>query len=952
MNDKSKLKLIGQVGLSNRGMNQKFLSRSRLAKAVSCSLMPSLTLISLLSPAAIAKQTVESSTASIEKIIVTGSRLRQDGSLEPTPVTVITNEEIEASGKTNVADFINDLPQLQNSSTPRSTGFTSSTGLQGANLLNLRNLGTNRTLVLLDGRRVVPGVPTGSVDLSLLPSALIKRVDIVTGGASAAYGADAVAGVVNLVLDTKYSGVKAHIQGGSSTEGDAESRSASLAAGTNFANGRGHIVGNLEYAENKAAFARDRSWGRSKSIIPNPAYEQGNGKYENIVSNSGLGLATPGGLAISGPLRGTQFDNNGNSMPFDFGPSTGNGFIAVSPDAYNPVALQQLIAPLERYSSFIHATFDINDTTSIYSEASYGKSTVRQETLPLFRFANQKVTNDNAYLDETLAGRLADTGETSFIMGKLGVNLGVAEPVGEREIQRYLVGIDGELNDSWSWNAYYQYGDVDINVRAENNPIVPNFILAADAVFDKGGNVVCRSALTDLSSDCVPYNLFGNQSVSQATKDYVTGTAVSNQKIKQHVFSIGMTGVVTELWAGPLTAAFGLDYRRDSGSGDADERSINDEFFVGNFKPFSGKVNVKEAYIEIGLPLLDDVEFGTFDFNTAVRRTDYSNSGVVTTWKGGVVYSPVDELRFRVTRSSDIRAPNINDLFSGGRVRASAVNDPFRSGESTQYLENSGGNPELKPEKADTLTVGGSYSPSWLDGFSMSIDYFDIDIEDAIADLSSQNILDNCYEGQTSYCAYIDRNDAGSITKILKLPFNFQAERMTGIDMEFAYAMDIGPGEFQVRAFATRVTNLSLGAPGSLSFVSRQGEVGNNAGAANSGTPDWRGTGNITYTTDMGTSFGAKIRFIGEAVVESDFSESYLDGNNISAQTYVDLSFSQTFDVSTGKLKVYSVIDNLFDRDPPIVPSLAGTSPLDLPTNGTLYDTIGRTIRIGARVEF
>lgn len=952
MNDKSKLKLIGQVELSNGGVSQNSFSRSRLAKAMSFSLMPSLALVSLLSPAAIAQQNVEPSTASIEKILVTGSRLRQDGSLEPTPVTVITNEEIEASGKTNIADFVNDLPQLQNSSTPRSAGFTSSTGLQGANLLNLRNLGTNRTLVLLDGRRVVPGVPTGSVDLSLLPSALIKRVDIVTGGASAAYGADAVAGVVNLVLDTKYTGVKAHIQGGSSTEGDAESKSASLAAGTSFANGRGHIVGNLEYAENKAAFARDRNWARSKSIIPNPAYEQGNGEYENIVSNSGLGLATPGGLVISGPLRGTQFDDNGNPMPFDFGPSTGNGFLAISPDAYNPIALQQLIAPLERYSSFMHVTFDINDTTSIYGEASYGKSTVRQETLPLFRFANQKVTSDNAYIDAITAGRLADTGETSFIMGKLGVNLGVAEPVGEREIQRYLIGIDGELNNDWSWNAYYQYGDVDINVRAENNPIVPNFILAADAVFDGAGNIVCRSALTNSGSDCVPYNVFGNQAVSQVTKDYVTGTAVSNQKIKQHVFSASMTGIVTELWAGPLTAAFGMDYRRESGSGDADERSINNDFFVGNFKPFSGKLNVKEGYVEIGLPLLDDIDLGNVDFNTAVRWTDYSNSGSVTTWKGGIVYSPIDELRFRVTRSSDIRAPNINDLFSGGRVRASAVNDPFKEGESTQYLERSGGNPDLKPEKADTLTVGGSYAPTWLDGFSMSVDYFDIEIEDAIADLSSQNILDNCYEGQTSYCAYVDRNEMGSVTQISRLPFNFQEERMTGIDMEFAYAMNIGAGELKMRAFATRVTNLSLGVPGTISFVSRQGEVGNNAGATDSGTPDWRGTGNITYETDGGTSFGAKIRFIGEAVVESDFSHRYLDGNNVSAQTYIDLNFSQTFDVSTGKLKIYGVIDNLFDRNPPVVPSLAGTSALDLPTNGTLYDTLGRTIRIGARIEF
>lgn len=924
-------------------------------------LISSLVAMSLCSPIVMAQQSNnvdpssenQNKTADIEKIIVTGSRLRQDGSQAPTPVTVITSDEINAGGKTNIADFVNDLPQLQNSSSPRSIGFTSSSGLQGANLLNLRNLGTNRTLVLLDGRRVVPGVPTGSVDLSLLPSALIKRVDIVTGGASAAYGADAVAGVVNLALDTKYTGVKAHIQGGMTSEGDGDSTSFSLAAGNGFADDRGHIVGNIEYSENKAVFARDRKWAKSKSIIPNPDYVQGNGEFENIVVDSGLGLATPGGLIIPGPLRGTQFDDNGNPMPFDFGPSTGNGFIAVSPDAYNPIGLQQLIAPLERFSGFVHTSYDINDTTTIYGEASYGKTTVRQETLPLFRFANQVVHNDNAYLDSVTAQRLADAGQTSFVLGKLGINLGVAQPVGEREIQRYLVGIDGELNDDWSWGAYYQYGYVDISARAENNPIVSRFILAADAVDDGTGNIVCRSALTDSSSDCVPYNIFGNQAISKASSDYLVGTAISNQELKQHVLSASMTGVIAELWAGPLTTAFGIDYRNESGKGDADERSINNEFFVGNFKPFSGDIDVTEAYVELGLPLMDSVEFGTLDLNGAIRWTDYSNSGLVNTWKAGLIYSPIDTLRFRVTRSSDIRAPNINDLFSGGAVRATAVNDPFRGGESTQYSERGTGNPDLRPEEADTFTIGGSYTPDWLSGFSMSVDYFDIKIEDAIAGLSSQNILDNCFDGQSEYCQYVTRNNEGLITQISNLPFNFQAERMAGMDMEFAYTMTVGPGELNMRAFATRTSKLSMGVPGTDGFITRQGEVGNNAGGGgNPGTPEWIGNGKIRYDTDNGTSVGLTMRFVGEAEVESDYSYTYLEGNNISAQTYIDLNVSQTFDIASGTLQIFGVIDNVFDRDPPVIPSLQGTSPLDLPTNGSVYDTLGRSIRMGIRGKF
>ena len=936
------------------------ITQIRPARGVFRSLIPGVAVMSFLSPVAFAQQaenvnSVENTNSTgpeIEKVQVTGSRLRQDGANAPTPVTVISTKELEAGANINVADYVNDLPQLQNSSTPRSIGFTSSTGLQGANLLNLRNLGTNRTLVLLDGRRVVPGVPTGSVDVSLLPSNLVKRVDIVTGGASAAYGADAVAGVVNLVLDKTFSGFKANIQAGSSTEGDAETMAGSLAAGSEFANGRGHIIGSVEYAENKEAFARDRDWVSGKSIIPNPAYAEGTSEYQNIVVGAGLGLATPGGLIISSSLRGTQFDDNGNPMPFDFGPSTGNGFIAVSPDAYQPVQLQQLIAPMERYSSFVHADFDVNDDITIYGEASYGKTTVSQETLPLFRFANQVVYDDNAYLDPSIAASLAESGESSFVMGKLGLNLGVAEPVGEREIQRYLVGIDGELNSDWSWGAYYQYGAVDITAKAENNPIVPNFVLAADAVVDDAGNIVCRSSLTDPGNGCAPYNLFGNQPVSQEALDYILGTAVSNQELKQHVFSINMTGVVADLWAGPLTAAFGFDYRRESGKGDADEGSINNEYFVGNFKPFDGKVNVKEGYIELGLPVMDDIEHGTLDLNAASRWTDYSNSGLVNTWKAGLVYSPIEDLRLRISRSRDIRAPNINDLFSGGRVRATAANDPFRGGESTQYLERSAGNPDLRPEEADTLTLGGSYTPSWFEGLSITVDYFDIDIEDAIADLSSQGILDNCYEGQTEYCDYVERDSNGLITQISKLPFNFQAEEMAGIDIELSYAMSLGEGELTMRGFATHVTKLSLGESGTDSYVSRLGEVGNNAGAADSGTPDWRGIGNIGYENGSGTSFGATIRFIGEAKVESDFDKYYLLGNDVSSRTYVDLNASQSFELSSGTLELYGVIENVFDRDPPLVPSLQGTSALDMPTNIGLYDTLGRTIRVGARVEF
>lgn len=889
----------------------------------------------------------------IDTVTVTGSRLQQtDGTRAPTPLTVISSDEISAAAKTNLADYVNTLPQLQNSSNPRTAGFSSSADNQGSNRLNLRNLGSERTLVLLDGRRVVPSVSDGAVDLNMIPNALIKRVEIVTGGASAAYGADAVAGVVNLILDTDFTGLKANIQGGSSSESDAESWSGSLTGGKSFADDRGHFVATVDYANSKAASLGDRDWARGWGFIPNPAFAPGNGESERIPATIGSGLATPGGLFIPPPLRGTQFDDNGNPIPFDFGPNSGSSFNSAGPDAYDVIPLQQAASNVERTTGFARVSYDINDSLNVYGELLYAKSTNEQETLPLFRFVNVLVRADNAYLDPVTAQRFTDLGIPAFPMSKFALNLGVLEPSNSRELQRYVIGIDGDLGDNWSWGAYYQYGEVDTEIKIDNNAVTSRFNLASDAVLDGNGGIACRSTLTDPGNGCLPYNVFGNQPVSPATKDYIVGTIVQNQLFKQHVWSVNVTGSPVELWAGPLMVAAGADYRRESSSADADQRSLDNDWFVGNYKPFSGKVDVKELFVELGLPLLTDSSIGNLDFNGAIRSTDYSNSGNVTTWKGGLVYSPTEELRFRLTSSHDIRAPNTNNLFSGGRFNTTSVNDPFNGGASDGTLQNRTGNPDLQPEEADTLTVGAVYEPEWLPGLSLSLDYFDIELEDEIGGISIQNIIDNCFAGQTEFCDFVIRDNTGDITEIRNVPFNIAESRVSGWDLEVNYSMELGPGSLRLRTFAAYVDKLSRGAPGTASFISRRGEVGNNAGAAGAGSPEWQGVGNIVYQTDGGTNYGATVRYVGSAKIESDLSSLQLAGNDVSSRTYLDLNASHTFDTASGSYQVYGAVDNVFDRDPPIIPSLQGTAAFDTPTNAAIYDTLGRMIRVGVRVNF
>lgn len=933
----------------------------RLARGVFRRLIPGVALMSFLSPIAIAQQAADvelskngqADAAEIEKINITGSRLRQDGSHEVTPVTMISSEDLEIAAELNIADYINELPQLQNSGTPRSVGFTSSNDNQGANQLNLRNLGSARTLVLLDGRRVVPSVSNGAVDLNLVPNALVKRVDIVTGGASAAYGADAVAGVVNLVLDTKFEGVKAHIQGGSSSENDAESLSGSIAGGSAFADGRGHIVASFDYADNKPASLADRDWARGTGIIPNPDYVPGNGEPERIIANVGSGLATPGGLFIPPPLRGTQFDDNGNPMPFDFGPPSGSSFNSAGPDAFDVIPLQQITTAIKRSTAFTHVSYDIDDNLSVYGEILYAKSENKQETLPLFRFVNILIKPDNAYLDSVTAQRLIDAGVAATPMSKFALNLGVLQPSNTREVQRYLVGIDGTFgNNDWIWGAYYQYGEVETKIQIDNNAITSRFNQSSDAVFDGSGNIVCRSTLTDPSDGCLPYNSFGNQPVDQAVKNYLAGSSLQNQRFTQHVWSVNATGSLLDLWAGPLMVAVGADYRRESAKADADERSRDNGWFVGNYEPFGGELDVKEAFVEIGLPILDDTDYGTLDLNAAFRLTDYSNSGSVNTWKGGMVYSPTEELRLRVTRSSDIRAPNTNELFSQGRFNTTAVNDPFNGGASDGILQRVAGNPNLAPEEADTLTIGGVYQPEWLPGFSMAIDYFDIDLKGAIAGTSIQNILDNCFAGDQEACGFVIRDTTGDITQIDNVPFNLLESRVAGIDFEINYAKEVGPGTLNIRTFASYVDKLSQGKPGTDNFVSRRGEVGNNAGAAGQGSPKWTGVANVAYLTDGGTTVGGSVRYIHSALIESDFTSLELAGNDIPARTYLDLNISHKFETSSATYQIFANIDNVFDKDPPIVPSLQGTAAFDTPTHSGLYDTLGRMYRVGVRVKF
>lgn len=895
-------------------------------------------------------------TSSADDIVVTGSRIVRNGAQSPTPLTLVTAEDLRDSAKTNVADAINELPAVANSVTPRTANIAVGGGIQGANFLNLRNLGISRTLVLLDGRRVVPATTFGAVDVNLLPTGLIKRVDVVTGGASATYGADAVAGVVNFVLDTKYEGIKGDIQAGVTSRGDAASRAGSLTFGTAFAGGRGHLVANAQYSENDGVFFRDRSFGNNSQIINNPAFTATNGQpRRTIITGAGLSVGTPGGLIVAGPLRGTQFGPNGEPLPFTFGVTS--GALTVSPDAYDPSRDAQLLSPLKQGTVFGRVSYDLSDAFTVFGEASYGKSIVDQTIIPYFRLGNIVVRSDNAFIDPVTRARLAAAGAATFAFGKINFSLGPVTPRNVRESQRYVAGANGRFGGDWNWNAYYEHGQVDVDNSASNNPIISRYNLAADAVAGPNGTIVCRSTLTSPTNGCVPYNLFGTQPASPALLAYVTGTARQRSKLTQDVVEASLSGALFDLPAGPLSVAIGGQYRREKASADADAISLTNDFFVGNYKPLNGRVSVKEAFGELNVPVLKDSALGSLlTLNGAVRLTDYSTSGTVTTWKAGFVYEPVPDIRVRLTRSRDIRAPNINDLFLGGQFNSIPVLDPANNNTLVQVLTRSAGNLNLDPEFASTLTGGVVLAPRFLPGLSLSVDYYDVKIRGAIGSIAPQDIVNRCAAGETSFCGFIARNAANQITQIDRLPVNFQQEQSAGIDFELGYRTRLGGGTLALRALASRITKLSLGV--GAGRISRAGEVGDNAlatgasGSAATGLPDWRGLASLGYESAGGSSITVKTRYIGAAKIESDFGPLDLAGNHVPTVFYVDLRLAQRVKTRLGSLELFGVVDNLFDRDPPTVPSLSSSAVLLVPTNYTLYDTIGREFRVGARFAF
>jgi outer membrane receptor protein involved in Fe transport len=907
------------------------------------------------------------------EIIVTGSRIVRDGYDAPTPTTVISVEDIEAQNPANLADYVNQLPQLLGSTSPRATLSNSNTNVGSANILNMRGLGTTRTLVLFDGHRVVASTSNNGVDTNLLPTNLVQRVDVVTGGASAAYGSDAVAGVTNFILDTHFTGLKGSAQFGITDHGDGDTWSGDVAFGTGFAGDRGHILLSVAGRTQQGIdTVLTRSWyNPGFGFIANPAWTPTNGQPARILRNDvGLTNATDGGLIMSGPMRGTTFLGNGETGQFIFGD-------IVSGNSQAGGTLQDggftapLLSKMHYWTRFARLSYEFTPKFRGYAEYGGGDSTSYNWSAIPRRYGNIVIQKDNYFLKD-----YPDVLANAFGAGntiRLGrMNYDMHAPGGHptdlsysRGQNRFLAGLEFDFLDTGRLNAYYSNGVSKLRYTYNNMLIPAYYDLAVDAIANPAvggvagvpvGAPICRSTLNDPANGCVPMNIFGPEANQDAIA-YVTGVTkgfppgYQNQTIKQQVWSLSGQIDPFSTWAGPVSIAAGFEYRKETFKAVVDQASTDHLWYGGGFSPGGGGFDVKEFFGEAIVPLLRDIPLAkSLDVNGAVRFTDYSYSGKVTTWKTGATWDVYDDLRLRGTLSRDIRAPNLQELFDGGRPFVGSVIDPTQvdsahpSGTTVAISYISGGNPNLTPEIANTRTFGAVYQPSWLRGFSFSADYYKISIKDAIVPLGTQQIVDQCYgvngiPKNPAACAAITyANPNNLIDAHLRTgSVNASRQAMSGIDFETSYRTAIDPldARLELRLLASR--RLS-------EWTILNNEKTNDAGTP--GNPKWRGIFTAGFIKGPSRTT-ATVRYYGSGVVNHwPYSDTRsVDVNHYDSTAYLDLA--ENYDVTIGgaKTTLFGVVENVFDTDPVVVPGgQFGTN--------SIYELLGRSFRLGLRFKF
>ncbi|HWI87489.1 MAG TPA: TonB-dependent receptor [Sphingomonas sp.] len=878
-----------------------------------------------------------------QEIIVTGSRIARSTFETPTPVTSISQRQLEAKAATTVIDLLRDIPVLRPN---RNNGSATDVG---ASTFNIRSLGATRTLVLIDGQRVLNSSPTGGFDLNLLPAPLIKRMEIVTGGASSVYGSDAVTGVVNVFLDGDLTGGKADAQFDISGHGDTKTYSASGAVGTHFAENRGRIVAAASYFNRPdVLYQGSRGWGsRGVTLIPNPGYTATNGQYRQfLMPGATLSSMTYGGVITSaGPLKNIQFGEGGSQsalIPGTYVSSVwmvGGGGLMLQPQ------FGVLVPSSERINAFSRLSYDLATDLEAHADILFARAKQNQTNLYNYNNGDILIKQDNAFLPNNIKQIMATNNIQSFSLGRLNPELGINNNTTVNSYIRFSGGLKGKLSDNWQWDGNLNYTNALYNNHSLHNRNNSRWTAALDSVMGPNGQPICRSTLTNPGNGCIAANPFGINSVSPDAANYVTGTSWIRARSTFFDANFNATGTLFSTWAGPVKAALGGEYRKETVNFTSDPVSAVNGWRQASSAPYHGRVNVKEAYVEFGVPLARNAFFARrLDLDLAGRHVDYSTSGGTNVWKIGLNWTLDDRLRLRGTYSRDFRAPTINELFAATTVRQGAVVVDRTNNQSVVVATAAGGNRLLKPEAAHTLTAGAVLRPTA--NLQFSVDFFDIKLDGAITTLGAQDVIDRCATGATAFCSNVQRNASGLITLVQTTAFNAQTLKTRGLDFEGSWHFPLSglvsswDGEIGVAQIATYVDRLLT--VSNTTVVNTAGQV--TGGLA---TPKWREATTISYTNGP-----LQLRVLGNLVGGGRFDNNYgprdLSPDSFAGRYYVDVSAQ--YDL-TKQIQIYAKVENLFDAPPALA---AGNTPIRAgATDSTgFYDLIGRNFGVGVRYRW
>jgi outer membrane receptor protein involved in Fe transport len=955
----------------------------------------------LLAPQALAQAVDETA---VSELVVTGSRIPRPNLEQPTPVATMSTTAIENAGTSSLGDALAQLPALSSSGSARANS-DSGANLGGLSFPDLRSLGTSRTLTLVNGKRHVAGdAGDTAVDLNAIPPALVDRVEVITGGASAIYGSDAVTGVINIILKEDFEGYEFNLQGGRPIDDNyGQNYSASVTGGWNVAGDRGNVTLTGFADKQERVRGPDVRGLADWAIITNPADTGPTDGIPDRVYRPYVQtefFSRYGNIATDSFEPVTGFDAAGN--PVAIPPRTGTNnlffgsFAAPCPVCDSTDEGTVLLPRLSRYGAASTFRFDVTPNIRFRGDVKYVETHVLDTFSPSFTTFEYLLDPDNAFITPAIQGQLDRFPDAQyFFVNRVNYDIGGRNTDTTRKTFRAVAGFDGEFDAGFAdlkWEVSYNYGRTRNQFEGTNGLIPANFNAAIDAVVDPAdGQIRCRMDVpstwypgyappdpaTMRAGTCVPFNLFGAQN-SAAAADYVTYVEHRKHTISQQVASGSFTFDTSRFFTlpgGPLAFAAGAEWRREQ------SRNINDELVKSGITEAApqpdavGGFEVKEVFAEFDAPILRDAPFAhRLSVNGAIRYAEYSHAGDATAYKVGGDWAPVRDITLRATYSKAVRAPNIIEAFLPATSGFDGIFDPceassipadpnraancaalgvtFDQATDNQFPGVTSGNPNLRSERAETWTAGIVLQPRWTPGLSLTVDYYNIEIKDAISFLDPQDAADKCVDGPAlaqTYCDLIIRDPVTrQITSYLSSYLNQAALTTAGYDIQLAYSRGIddltanwgGLSRLDGRVTAALNANYTEKLR-VFAFADFADEVDREEGEI--GDPRWSFISSLSYAQGPVT-LTWESQYTDEVRRNKDISAERYDRPTVEAVWYHDLIARYAFDFGVST-EVYVGVNNIFDKTMPV--GITGNT-----EDTAAYDIYGRYVFAGVKARF